>query len=66
MRISPVIAIKKRIQNGISDPKQERCRDKGNDGNADLMYKPPREESNIYINRRANKKRAPRDPQTFS
>jgi hypothetical protein len=32
-----------------SDPKQERRRDKGNDVNADLMYKPPCEESNILI-----------------
>jgi hypothetical protein len=53
MRIIPVITIKKCIQNRIlkcgSDPKQEWRRGKGNDDNADLMYKPPREESNISI-----------------
>ena len=32
-----------------SDPKQERRRGKGNDVNADLMYKPPCDESNISI-----------------
>jgi hypothetical protein len=59
MRIIPVITIKKCIQNRIlkygSDPKQERRRGKGNDDNADLMYKPPREESNISIEEQTKK-----------
>jgi hypothetical protein len=38
-----------------SDPKQERRRGKGNDDNADLMYKPPREESNISIEEQTKK-----------
>lgn len=38
-----------------SDPKQERCRGKGNDDNAHLMYKPPREDSNISIEEKSKK-----------
>jgi hypothetical protein len=59
MRIIPVITIKKCIQNRIlkcgSDPKQVRRRGKGNDDNADLMCKPPREESNISIEEQTKK-----------
>jgi hypothetical protein len=60
MRIIPVITIKKCIRNRIlkcgSDPKQERRRGKGNDVNADLMYKPPCDESNIIsIEEQTNK-----------
>jgi hypothetical protein len=59
MRIIPVITIKKCIRNRIlkcgSDPKQERRRGKGNDVNADLMYKPPCDESNIPIEEQTNK-----------
>jgi hypothetical protein len=59
MRIIPVITIKKCIRNRIlkngSDPKQERRRGKGNEDNADLMYKPPCEESNISIEEQTNK-----------
>jgi hypothetical protein len=38
-----------------SDPKQERRRGKGNDDNADLMYKPPCDESNISIEEQTKK-----------
>jgi hypothetical protein len=59
MRIIPVVTIKKHIRNRIlkcgSDPKQERRRGKGSEDNADLMYKPPREESNISIEERTQK-----------
>jgi hypothetical protein len=59
MRIVPVIAIRKSILNRISkcasDPKQERRRGKGNDDNADLMYKPHSEESNISIEEQSKK-----------
>jgi hypothetical protein len=59
MRIIPVITIKKCIRNRIlkcgSDPKQERHRGKGNDVNADLMYKPTCDESNISIEEQTNK-----------
>jgi hypothetical protein len=59
MRIIPVITIKKCIRNRIlksgSDPKQERRRGKENEDNADLMYKPPCEESNISIEEQTNK-----------
>jgi hypothetical protein len=59
MRIIPVITIKKCIRNRISkcgsDPKQERRRGKGNDINADLMCKPPCDESNISIEEQTNK-----------
>jgi hypothetical protein len=59
MKIIPVITIKKCIRNRIlkcgSDPKQVRRRGKGNDDNADLMCKPPREESNISIEEQTKK-----------
>jgi hypothetical protein len=59
MKIIPVITIKKCIRNRIlkcgSDLKQERRRCKGNENNADLMYKPPCEESNISIEEQTNK-----------
>jgi hypothetical protein len=35
--------------------KQERRRGKGNEDNADLMYKPPREESNISTEEQTKK-----------
>jgi hypothetical protein len=69
MRIIPVITIKKRIRNRIlkcgSDPKQERRRGKGNEDNADLMYKPPREESNMSIEEQTKKEPRETRPQTF-
>ena len=59
MRIVPVIAIRKRVRNRIlkcaPDSKQERRRGKGNDDNAELMYKPPRGESNISIEEETKK-----------
>ena len=59
MRIVPVIAIRKRVRNRIlkcaPDSKQERRRGKGNDDKAELMYKPPHEESNISIEEETKK-----------